>query len=591
MTEVIRRACRMPRATLAVFLATFLGSLPMGLAAEPTPDTALPADPGAVQERAVPRTGEFLDLSRTPKAGGSAPGSSGGSALVAAGPLGPPDPVAPIRELPIHLAITNTRDPAGNNIGVRGQVDRVVGLVNANMAQQQNVRAKLKVESFSVFGPNMSATTYTDRPNHRFVHIPYMVMFKIYDVQVKAGGRWTSTSVTRTLSQSIGVHIFCDRWETGKGSLKLVTAIDRPYMEPNQGLAEQVVDFFLNGYLTDSIDSIVRKQLASIPLTNATVGLGLDCNALGRDKGAPDNPKDDVIQYSYRQSGLPGFKGDTILGQLSLTLQSIKRLAARDLQGRPLYAVSETPRLEVYANQFLTAAQLPAMQEGQQVSIAAPSISMPATGLPSVSVLINLRQANGIQVDSATYVYGKDVNYGNGAKTVRIRKSYWTQANPTTGAKPQQVFVDAYELAYVIQGPGGLVVGPTGGTGSTTGLLEGTGNFAVQGAVMPRGVEGEQSAVESPPEGSPQAGEVQERGVLRGTAAPLTLQSSAMKALSGGRLPYSCPEGSTLCGCRGTADCKDLENAGKCSGSIECTFNSPTGQPECTCKKKATLVR
>ena len=45
-------------------------------------------------------------------------------------------------------------------------------------------------------------------------------------------------------------------------------------------------------------------------------------------------------------------------------------------------------------------------------------------------------------------------SFGNGPRTIRVRKSYWTQANPATGVKPQQQWVDAYELAFHVNAPG-----------------------------------------------------------------------------------------------------------------------------------------
>jgi hypothetical protein len=88
---------------------------------------------------------------------------------------------------------------------------------------------------------------------------------------------------------------------------------------------------------------------------------------------------------------------------------------------------------------------------------------------------------------------------------------------------------------------------------------------------------------------SEDAAGVQERGVRDGviTPAPKAPQSKTFRPT--GPLPYSCPPGSTLCGCRGSVDCKDLEGSGKCSGTLECTFTS--GSAECTCTKKAALIR
>jgi hypothetical protein len=415
-------------------------------------------------------------------------------------PIGPPDPVAPAKEFPVHLLITNARDAAGNNIGVRGQVDTAVAAVNANAAQQTSVRAKIKVESFTFYGAQMSATTYTDRPNHRYVRIPYMVGYKVYDVKKKVAGSWVSTSVTRQLSQSITIQMFCDRWETGKGSLKLAAKIDRPYMDPNQGgTLEQVVNFFLNGHLTDFIDSQVRQQINSISIQNGSTNLNLDCNALGRDKGDIDNSTDDVILYSYT---IPKPTPPTINSQLSLTLQSIKRLAAHNLQGQPLYAATETPTLEVFANQRLAVVQLPSLQEGQQVPVTANPIVVPVAGLTNLSVLVNVRQPNITQVDSTTRVYGQNVSYGHGTQTIRVPKSYWTQANPKTGIKPQQIFVDAYELTFRINAPGNLTADPGMGTSPTPGTVKpGIFNPIFQGTILKRGVEAEHpdnSTIEQP---------------------------------------------------------------------------------------------
>ncbi len=474
---------------------------PGGVHAAPPSEPASPGDSGGIQERAAPRS-ELSGIG-----GGAIQNQTVMHAVPA--PIGPPDPTAPIKELPIHLLITNLRDAQGNNIGVRGQVDRVVALVNANMAQQTSVRAKLKVESFTAFGPNMSATTYSDRPNHRFVNIPYMVGYKIYDVEKRVAGSWVSTSVTRHLSQSIGIHISCDRWETGKGSLKLTTKIDRPYMEPNQGTLEQVVDFFLNGHLTDFIDGVVRQQIASIPLTNGSINLNFDCNALGRDHGAPNNPADDLVLYSFHQSTNPGPLGQTIFGQISLTLQSVKRLPAHDLSGQPLYTASEAPTLDVFANQHSNRVQLPMLVEGQQVPVNAAPILVPKSGLTSLNVLMNIQVPNQTHSDSATRVYGQNVGFGNGTQTIKVPKSYWTKADPRTGAKPQQLFVDAYEVTFRINS-GDLVADPGTGTTPTPGVIKpGIFNAPIQGTIMKRGIEGKEpknSTVDQPTESAPVEG-------------------------------------------------------------------------------------
>jgi hypothetical protein len=87
------------------------------------------------------------------------------------------------------------------------------------------------------------------------------------------------------------------------------------------------------------------------------------------------------------------------------------------------------------------------------------------------------------------------------------------------------------------------------------------------------------------------SGNVQQRDTRSGTSAVPPLKSPGVAARAGGGLQYSCPTTSTLCGCRGAADCKVLEGAGKCSGTLECTFATASGQMECTCRRKAAIVQ
>ncbi|MDH3503813.1 MAG: hypothetical protein OEM58_04710 [Nitrospirota bacterium] len=442
------------------------------------------------------------------------PGGTTSSAPVAAAqgappPIGPPDPVAPVQELPIHLTITNLRDKNGKNIGVRGQVDTAIAAVNANMAQQTSIRAKILVESFTVYGPNMSATTYTDRPNQRYVAIPYMVGYKVYDVQKNIKGEWFNTSVTRKISHSITIQMFCDKWETGKGALKLVAKIDRPYMDPNQGgTLEQVVNFFLNGHLTDFIDSQVRQQISVIPITNGSTNLPFACNALSRDQGAANTPTDDLVVYSDHRAPGSVVTGTTALNQISVNLVGLRRLVAHDLYGAVLYQASEAPALEFYANSQHFYLPLSPIQEGQQIPLNAQPLRMNPPGNNEPLVLVaNIIQnvaVNTQPTDSAFLVLGKTMNYGNGTRTIRIPKFYIVQANPKTGAKPYKVPVDAYELTVQITAPGNLSADPGLGTSPTPGTVKpGLFNQAIQGTIMKRGVEGEQPETES---GTPEGG-------------------------------------------------------------------------------------
>lgn len=480
-------------------------------------DKGAAADAEGVQERAVPRR-PFQRPDIKPKTRPSTvkPPSTPLTpvqpliALAAPPPIGPPEPVAPVQELPIHLMITNLKDGAGNNIGVRGQVDRAIAAVNANAAQQSSVRAKILVESFTVYGPSMSNTTYTDRPNHRFVRIPYIVGYKVYDVKKRVGGSWVSTGITRHLSQSIGIHVFCDRWETGSGSLKIVTAIDRPYMEPNQGTIEQVVDFFLNGHLTDFIDGQVRQQINSIAIANGSTNLPLECNALSRDAGALDNPNDDIVRYSNHRPRVTVVTDATALNQISVKLLSLKRLVAHDLRGAVLYKPSEAPALEFYANSQHFHQPLQPLQEGQQVALNAPPFVMKRPGDGGTLILVaNIIQnvATGTEpTDSAFLAFDSKAGFGHGTRTLRIPKFYTIPADPRTGAKPSRVPVDAYELTLQITAQAEFTTDPGTGTTPTPGTVKpGILVPALKGRILKRGIE-EESAEQSTAEPQTETG-------------------------------------------------------------------------------------
>lgn len=99
------------------------------------------------------------------------------------------------------------------------------------------------------------------------------------------------------------------------------------------------------------------------------------------------------------------------------------------------------------------------------------------------------------------------------------------------------------------------------------------------------------SAVQEQPVPDNGPGDVKERGIRKDLSSIIPAAPAGKAARPAGGLNYSCPATSTICGCRGAADCKVLEGAGKCAGTLECTFNTPSGQPECTCTKKAAVIR
>lgn len=410
--------------------------------------------------------------------------------LAAPPPLGPPAPRAPIQDLGVDGVLTRI---------VRGQVDQTVTSTNMMAAQNPDVRAKVRVSKFSVFAPGLSATQYSDRPNQRFVRLPYIVQFEVYDIKKHTSVGWIGVPVERHISQSIDLQMFCDQWQTGQGNLKLVANIQQPYLENEQGTLEQVVNFFVAGTLTNYIDSKMRQQLGG-GIQAVTTNLPGKCDALGAYPGQLSDLTDDTIQWSFHPRRVVNVP--TVLNEISVKLLSLKRLAAHNLQGAVLYNPVETPALEFYANYQHYYVALQSLQENQQVTLNATPLAMNRPGGSELLVLI----ANVIQnvsigsqpTDSAFRVFGRDANFGNGTQTIRIQKSYWQPPSPPLRPKPTQFFVDAYELTIQVNAPL-----PTMSPELTTapgGVAPGTPQTfqAVPLTILPRGIETEPPAESTP---------------------------------------------------------------------------------------------
>jgi hypothetical protein len=386
---------------------------------------------------------------------------------------------------------------------VKGQVTQALTNVNATAASGTSVRVQVSLSDFKVWSPWLDATQYTDRPNEHFVRVPYMMTFYVHDIQKHTSLGWVGVPVERHISQSIDMLTFCDKWQIRQGNLKLVSDIQKPYLEDDQGTLEEVVNFFVANTLTSYIDSQVRQQLTQP--ANVSVSLPGQCDSLGAYAGQPNDLTDDTIQFSYHKPlTVVATGGLTVFDQVTVKLLSLKRLAAHDMHGAVLYKAVEAPALEFYANYQHYYAPLSSLQEGHQVTFNVPPFALARPGGSGLVVLIsNIIQNVAINTqptDSAFRVFDQNTNFGNGTQTMRIQKGYWVQANPQTGAKPYQIFVDAYELAFQVNAPqpmvnDGMVTSP--GTTGTGTVLPGR-----NATIMRRGVEGEQPAPSPQPEPS-----------------------------------------------------------------------------------------
>ncbi|HEX2734163.1 MAG TPA: hypothetical protein VHM70_21285 [Polyangiaceae bacterium] len=367
------------------------------------------------------------------------PSDNGMSIRGASPPLGPAAAAPPVNDIGIEFLITSQ---------LRNKVNEILASANANMAAQTSVRARINLASFKVFGVGPSATAFTDRPNHAFAKIPYMLTYKVDNVEKKTAAGWVATSVTRTISQSIDINVYCDGWETGKGKVTVHTGIGALQLEDSQGTAEQVVDFFLNGHLTELIDSLVRQQLNQIPIQNGTAALPFACRALSADNHGTADAVDDTIDFNQPGKTIK----NAILNQFTVKLVSLERLAAKDLSGHALYQDVESPTINFFANFNATSFQAASMQVGEVRALTVPTLSTTRVG-PALLLIANVVQNNNANTtDSAYRVFNKDLNYGAGTQAIIIKKSFW---EPPHGQirKPLEHLVDAYKLVVQIVGP------------------------------------------------------------------------------------------------------------------------------------------
>ena len=181
---------------------------------------------------------------------------------------------------------------------------------------------------------------------------------------------------------------------------------------------EQVVNFFVANTLTSYIDSRMREQLGQLPAGtfSQTLPGQWDCNTIGAYAGQLSDLTDDVIQYSYHPPRVVSTAGLMPFDQVSVKLLSLKRLTAHDMNGAVLYKPVETPALEFYANYQHAYVSLPSLQEGQQLTLNVPTLTLTRPGDSDSLVLIS----NIIQnppTDTLWRAFGRDTNFGNGTQT------------------------------------------------------------------------------------------------------------------------------------------------------------------------------
>lgn len=371
---------------------------------------------------------------------------------------GPPAPStsAPFFELGIQGMLT----PA-----LKDTIAQQLAEMNATLAARTDYRAKVSLEKVLVWAPGLTQTAFTDRPNHRYVSVPYRLEFKIYDIQwadtkvncnvpnpplgcPKIHGQidWDTYPWDRTVSVSVEAKNFCLGWESGTGHIQIVAEPQQPYLDPDTHFTEDFVNFILGGQLVPFINSKLKQALVKPGGFSQILSL-TKCNTLQAFPGDPNTLSDDSIRWSEPETSFPSRTPG-----VTVRPTRVKRLKARRLEGGILYDALEAPAFEFWSGFRRWFIDLPPMMEEQEVALAAPAIEVSPRLTSSMSLVVVANTFHKHITESNFRVFSKISNYGHGTQKLVISKSYWRTGVPPLN-KPVRYTVPAYEVTFEVHDP------------------------------------------------------------------------------------------------------------------------------------------
>jgi hypothetical protein len=327
--------------------------------------------------------------------------------------------------------------------------------INAQIQRQKdstNISASVSY-SYTSFPADLVATLLTDRPNENQVHVPLMVTFNI------TGIRWHGIPYfDRKIYETIDFFASCHNWATGKGFLQLVFNAQQPYQD-GYSFGEQALDFFITNTLSNYVDGQLQSRLRGSGVTTIPDNLAV-CNCLGVTPGTESNNhyKDGEVRFSYNKPRVIIGGGILTNSNVTVTIQSIKRLAAHNNYNMPLYQPVENITLQVYVNESEKVIQVGNMKEGDVFPIQNTAVNLPIPADTGMIVIIAdiIQNTYNYAEDSEWDVYKKNTNFGNGTQQLTVTKSYFEQPRSLPGggiSKPIKVTVGAYEISMLVGMP------------------------------------------------------------------------------------------------------------------------------------------
>ena len=130
-------------------------------------------------------------------------------------------------------------------------VEEQIDLVNSDDEKDYKIRWK-NSEKTKVYSPSFEVTKRRDKPNKKYVLMPFLVELEVYD----AG----PLNFERVISFNVNFELFCRDWRNGNGEAEMGIKLTDPIISGGTVL-ENVLNFFSSGNLTTIINNKIQEQL------------------------------------------------------------------------------------------------------------------------------------------------------------------------------------------------------------------------------------------------------------------------------------------------------------------------------------------
>lgn len=276
--------------------------------------------------------------------------------------------------------------------------------------------------SYDTWSPSLFQTQYLDRPNEFYVKMPYILS---YTASVPGLGV--------TITQGLDVDVYCEGWQTGKGTLTIREVLYPAYFDQDQfSIPAQILQ------IPSLIDPLVESALAQFPGGTSTTNTGQACYSLGAAGDA----------YLVDLSPIHRITAVTSLQpEISVRVLQVSRSTS------PAYEPLEKPSLSVWAGFSEMHLDLPPMVAGQTfvpTTNAVVQTPVPPSGGQLV-LIADITYSDLTQEDSTFAVFGQSSNFGNGTQKLTTQKSWMMPAQ--NGNKPYKVSVNGYDVTLQISAP------------------------------------------------------------------------------------------------------------------------------------------